>query len=402
MAVFLPRTSPHLPLVTSTTARILDLSEQGFGPAAGVLVDRVVRERPLQPATPIQSASRLVVLERSFEEGVSSGTWTQQGIRIALAGPPPLNLAHRNIIAHETLHESVNPDRLGEDAPLWMYEGFTEYLAAWTLAASGAESPVEFAIRMREHEIRAITQVVRNAARFGEREGAAQRGAADEQLAYSGGTILALALDAALRACGTDLATVVADASAARSRAETQPGRSSAASAFREALAARKLGSLYDSLVGAGQLPRVAPALVGAGFIFERAAASLTYLGLALAGDPSLLSAGARVVTAVDPDGPAAAAELQRGDSIVAVDAPVRDDPPSIADGVDRRYSAGLAEIASGATTVTIRVQRAQGVRDLRVQPRRIPGGYREMPRLPASGALAFFRPPVANATCPP
>ena len=130
--------------------------------------------------------------------------------------------------------------------------------------------------------------------------------------------------------------------------------------------------------------------------------ASLTYLGFALSGDRSLLYADARVVTAVDSAGPAAAAGLQRGDTIVAVEAPVRDDPPSIAPAVDRRYGAGLAEIASGATSVAIRVRRAEGVRDLVVKPRLISGGYWEVPRLPASGALAFFRPPVANASCPP
>jgi hypothetical protein len=401
VAVFLPRSSRHLPLITTTTARILDLSGQGFGPALGALADRIVRERPLQPATPVPSASRLLVLERSFEDGVYSGTWTEQGIVFTLAGAPPLNLGHRKLIAHELLHESVNPGRLGEDAPLWMYEGFTEYLAAWTLAATGQESPVQFAAWMREHEIRATTNVARHGARFGEREGAAHRGSADESLAYSGGALLAFTVDAALRACGTDLATVVAEASTARSRAETEPGPPRAVTAFRDALSARGLASLYDSLIAAGHVPRIARALVAAGFVVERTETSLTYLGFSLAADRSLLSAHARVVTAVDADGPAAAAGLQIGDTIVAVEAPLRGDPPWIASAVDRRYGAGLAEIASGATSVAIRVQRAGGVRDLLVQPRLISGGYREAPRLPAPEAPTFFRPPVAaDASC--
>ena len=401
VAVFLPENSPHLPLLTSTTARILDLSGLGFGPAVGALVDRVVRERPLQPAIPIQSDSRLLVLERSFEEGVSNGTWTEQGILIALAGKPPLDLAHRKMIAHELLHESVNLSRLGSDAPLWMYEGFTEYLAAWTLAAAGEESPIEFAARMRQHEIRATTNVARSGGRFGEQSGAALRGSADESLAYSGGTLLAFAIDAALRSCGADLATVIAQTSAAKLQTGTDSGRPRAAIAFHEALTARGVVSLYDSLFAAERLPRIAPALVAAGFAVERTPTSLTYLGFGLAGDRSLFSSDARIVSAVDPDGPAAVASLQRGDTIVAVDALLRGDPPWISDTVDRRYGAGLADIASGATSVTIRVQRTEGLRDLMVKPRPIAGGYREVPRLPASGALAFFKAPVANASCP-
>jgi len=139
-----------------------------------------------------------------------------------------------------------------------------------------------------------------------------------------------------------------------------------------------------------------------ANIVATKSSSAIPYLGFALSGDRSLLYADARVVTAVDSAGPAAAAGLQRGDAIVAVEAPVRDDPPSIAPAVDRRYGAGLAEIASGATSVAIRVRRAEGVRDLVVKPRLISGGYWEVPRLPASGALAFFRPPVANASCPP
>ena len=88
-------------------------------------------------------------------------------------------------------------------------------------------------------------------------------------------------------------------------------------------------------------------------------------------------------------------------DTIVAVEAPLRGDPPWIGPAVNRRYGAGLNEIASGATSVAIRVRRGEGVRDLLVKPRLISGGYREVPRLPATGALAFFRPPVANASCP-
>ena len=402
VAVFLPRTSPHLPLLASATARILDLSRQGFGPAMGALVDRVVRERPLQPATPAPGASRLLVVERTFEDGVYYGTWTEQGIVLGLTGAPPLDLGHRKTIAHELLHESVNPARLGADAPLWMYEGFAEYLAAWTLAATGEESPVEFAARMRQHEIRATMHVVRDGARFGEREGAARRGSADDSHAYSGGTLVAFALDAALRACGADLATVVAEASAARSRAGTEAAPSSAATAFRDALAARGLASLHDSLVAAGQVPRIAPALAAAGFLVERNATSLTYLGFALADERSLLSTGARVVSDVDPDGPAAVAGLRRGDTIVVVEAPTRGDPPWIGPAVDRRHGAGLAEIASGATSVRIRVQRTEGARDLLVRPRLIPGGYREVARAPTSGTMAFFRPPVAaGASCP-
>lgn len=401
VAVFVPQTSPHLPLLTSATASILDLTGQGFGPSVRELADRIVRERPLQPSTPVQNASRLLVVERSFEEGVSSGTWTQQGIRLALAGAPPLDVAHRKIVAHELLHDSVNPDRLGEDAPLWMYEGFTEYLAAWTLAASGVESPVAFAARMREHEIRATTNIARHGARFGEQKGAAHRESADETLAYSGGTIFAFAVDAALRACGADLATVVAEASKAQLRLKREPESSRAATAFREALAARGLVSLYDSLVGGGRVPRINSALVAAGFVVEHSDASLQYLGFALAGDRSLFSTDAQVVSAVDPDGPAAAAGLQRGDTIVSAKAMLRSDPPWIAPAVDRRYDAGLAEIASGAPSVAIRVRRAEGVRDLVVKPRSIQGGYREVPRPAASGAMAFFRPPVANASCP-
>ena len=402
VAVFLPQTSPHLPMLTSTTARILDLSGQGFGPLVGALADRIVRERPLQPVTPVPSASRLLIVEQSFEEGVSSGTWTEQGILIALAGVPPLHLVHRKMIAHELLHESVNPNRLGPDAPMWMYEGFAEYMAAWTLAATGVESPAEFAGRMREHEIRATTNVVRRGARFGEREGAALRGSGDEVLAYSGGTLVAFAMDAALRACGTDLATVVAEASAAQSRTGMAPETSRVATALREALAARGLASLYDSLPAAGRTPAIAPVLTAAGFTIERTTASLTYLGFGLLGDRSLLATtGARVVSAVDPDGPAAAAGLQRGDTIVVVEAPLRGDPPWIAPGVDRRYGAGLADMASSATSVSVRVQRAGSVQDLLVKPRLISGGYREVFHLPSSGAAAFFRPPVANASCP-
>ena len=204
-----------------------------------------------------------------------------------------------------------------------------------------------------------------------------------------------------LRACGADFATVVAEASAARSRRGTEPGPPSAATAFRDALAARGLGSLHDSLVAARQVTRIAPALVAAGFAVERNATSLTYLGFALADERSLLSAGARVVSDVDPEGPAAMAGLRRGDSIVVVEAPTRGDPPWIGPAVDRRHGAGLAEIASGATSVRIRVQRAEGARDLLVRPRLIPGGYREVARPPASGTMAFFRPAVAGASCP-
>jgi predicted metalloprotease with PDZ domain len=98
--------------------------------------------------------------------------------------------------------------------------------------------------------------------------------------------------------------------------------------------------------------------LAAAGFVVEHTEASLTYLGFALAGGRSLLSSDARVVAAVEPSGPAAAAGLQRGDTIVAVEAILRGDPPWIAPAVDRRYDAGLSDVGGPGVLQAARGER--------------------------------------------
>jgi hypothetical protein len=315
--------------------------------------------------------------------GHTGGTHTDRGYVVhvhAEAADATEAQDFRRLLAHELFHEWLGGLVHAQDASTtWFTEGFTEYLASWQLAASGLLSRAWFAEQLagKDAEVRdgeAYGQVAFADPGVSWRDG----GGSHEHLAYSGGAVLAFHADVALRRAGRPgLPEMIQDLLA-------RDGGRLTLQSIHDAFAALGLEDFYRRYVAGRELPPLGDALVSIGYVPQRTAAALTYLGIESSGG---LAVGR--VLSIDPDGPAAGTSLQVGDELLGF-SPARENRPTVGDSVTTTFRFGLDRIASGAEEAVLDVQRAGQELQVRVVPRLISGGFRTAYQ-PEGESLADF-----------
>ncbi len=289
------------------------------------------------------------------------------------------------LIAHELFHGWLgggflkSPD---DESLVWFHEGFTEYFAVWHVAASGLAPREWFAERIAVMEAEARGSEAYGKVSFGDpgvrwRDG----NGPNETLGYRGGALLAFFADKELRRSGgTGLLQLLADLM-------QEDDRRLDRAKIRAWMEAAGLEQFYARhVLGPASFPPADEALEELGFELSESDASLTYLGIQVAGDAPLGS-----VVAVDPEGPAARADVKVGDRIQGY-SPSRSRPPRIAESVKTPYRFGLNCIASGAEVAEIDVLRDGTEVKLRVEPRLISGGVRTAYRASGEKLESFFK----------
>lgn len=344
---------------------------------ARALVPLFARHCGQEPKTPV----RLFVTP--WEGG---GTRTDHGCIVA-AHPGPfedgLSPEYVRLLAHELFHEwlgglLVTPD---DESLVWFHEGFTEYFAVWHVAASGLAPREWFAERIAVMEAETRGSMAYGKVAFGDPTVRwRDDNGANERLGYRGGALLAFFADLELRFDGgPGLLQLVVDLLRQDDRRLTLPK-------LRAWMETAGLEDFYAICVlEPSSFPDADPALAELGFELSEREASLTYLGIQVAGDAPL-----GPVVAVDPQGPAARAQVRVGDRIFGY-FPTRGHPPRIAASVTTPFRFGLNCIASGAEVAEIDVLRDGAELRLRVEPRLIPGGLRSAYRASGEELDRFF-----------
>jgi hypothetical protein len=292
------------------------------------------------------------------------GMGSHFGLRIAHTAEEPPERRDSPWLPAFVLHEHIH-DWLGltvtdaDEELVWFKEGFTEYLSLWTAAATGLVPREYFATRLLELEEIARTRSALGEVRFGDPTVRWRDGDGPiETLAYTGAPLLALLADVELRGRGRPglpalVAELVADGPRTIDRRD-----------LKAAFAAAGLGTLWKRSVDGTDLPPLLTLLPRAGFELVDEPADLTYLGLRTDAD----GPGARVL-AVDPDGPAAAAGVQKGDVITGYypvrQAPVLPRAGGVA-GKDARFGFGLGLFLPGEPGAYLGLRR--GETDLRAE----------------------------------
>ncbi len=288
------------------------------------------------------------------------------------------------LLAHEMFHDWLGgalkpPD---DESLVWFHEGFTEYLAVWHVAASSLAKREWFAERIAAMDAEARDSQAFGQVAFGDLSVRwRDDNGSNETLGYRGGALLAFFADLELRQDGQPgLPRLVADLLEHGERDLTLP-------AIRDWMETNGLADFYARFVLEPALfPAVDPALEDLGFELYESEASLTYLGIQVEGGETL----GRVV-AVDPEGPAARADVKIGDRIFGY-FPTRTHPPRIAGSVTTPFRCGLDAIASGAEAAELDVLRDGRELKLSVVPRLIPGGVRTGYRAGSEHLAEFFR----------
>jgi len=289
----------------------------------------------------------------------------------------------RHLICHELFHtwlggvlREAEPERT-----VWFKEGFTDYLSLWHGAASGVLPREWFADRMLEIERDAAGSAFGSAPFIGEHEPWRDGDGPRETMAYKGGAVLALSLDAALRRHGhrglaVMLREMIADGEA-RYSDETILVR----------LRRIGLADFVSRHITGAEAPTVRDALLSLGYEWREFPTELAYVGLRTEDGEGF----GRVVE-IDPAGPAAAAGFRLGDVIGGL-APARTDDVRVGDAFSTPFSFGLTIVEPTDDPVTIWVHRTgEDPAALRVIPRRVPGGAVRRLTLTPEAEAAFFK----------
>ena len=327
-----------------------------------------------------------IIVEPQRQEGVFSGTHTNDGLVVRLPAGP-LSQPAKLTLAHELFHDWLGSHLVEEDESLtWFQEGFTDYISLWHATAAGVVTPAEFAERMFkiESEARASTSLGR--IRFAEAGTRWRDGdGANETMAYRGGALLAFLADTELRRRGATVTDLIR-------HLLSRPQRKYGLEDIRTAMTRLGVSDVYRQSIDGTHVPTVRPMLIAAGFD-EGAAepAALTYLGIETRyenADP--MSVVPAIVLAIDAAGPAAKVDLRVGDRIIDI-GERRGDPPIIGPEELTRYRFGLNVVPSSARTVTLRVERSGSVKEVQVAPVRRAGGLRHPLRWNPERGAAFL-----------
>jgi hypothetical protein len=294
------------------------------------------------------------------------GMGSHFGLRIAHTADEPPERRDSPWLPAFVLHEHIH-DWLGltvtdeGEALVWFKEGFTEYLSLWTAAATGLVPREYFATRLLELEQIARTRSALGEVRFGDPNVSWRDGDGPvETLAYTGAPLLALLVDVELRERGRPgLPGLVRDLLAAGPRTIDRKD-------LETAFATAGLSPLWRRSIDGTDLPPLERLLPRAGFELVDDPTDLTYVGLHTDGEQP----GARVL-AVDPDGPAAAAGVRKGDVLTGY-FPART-LPARTGGYSTRYEFGLGLFLPGEPGAFLGLRRGEQDLRLEFEPRVLP-----------------------------
>lgn len=313
------------------------------------------------------------------------GMGSDRGLRIGFFEQDPPGQEREpyfvQLIAHELFHFWLGITLEAPDSSLvWLYEGFTDYIALWETTANGLLTEDHFAGRLMEYD-----KIVRSRTSLGQvsfadpsvrwRDGDGP----NEQLAYVGGALLAFQIDVALRKQGhSGILQFIHDSLAAENHVLSLDK-------LQAWLHKQGLDDLYRESIAGKHLPDTQKALLGIGYEIGRKSVDLAYVGIQVDQDKY-----PQTIIAVDPEGPAKNAGIQVGDVITGY-FPVLMDQPRIGD-VQTPYRFGLNRFQVGRPGETyIGVIRDDRNMQIFLDPEPIAGGFWE--DLPVAGktAHAFF-----------
>lgn len=381
------------PVVRTTDGiRIEVASAVGGAWRASDVAELASRTLPvLQVATGIapDPVVRLIV-QRSDLPGVTRGTTTRFGIAVSLPPDDTVDETTRVIVVHELTHLWLGR-RFPDERLLWLSEGFTDYLALWTAAATGIVAPDWFAQRLAAFadELAALPPAPPQSLTVAQAVGRDNSGPA-ERLGYRGGALAALGFDVALRSAGKGtLAGFIG-------RLLRTPDSVLTESAIRATADAMGVSAEFRDAVDSVELASPWQALRSVGFMIREEPTSLIALGIAAdaPGRQAHFTMGPAIVRDIDRRGPAAAADIVPGDTVIIRSAR-RQNPPThdvaVTPGSLGRYTFGSSVVPSGAKTVTLEVQRGGATRTVELTPRLVGGGLRLTAHWQPSHASAFF-----------
>lgn len=300
----------------------------------------------------------------------SGGYLTDHGLVVGLPpGSPDWLLDSpyfRHLICHELFHTWLGGvlRETESERTVWFKEGFTDYLSLWHGAACGVLPREWFATRMLEIERDAAGSAFGSTPFIGTNDPWRDGDGPRETMAYRGGAVLALSLDAELRRRGHGgLAVMLREMIAEREMRYSD-----------ETILARLRGlglaDFASRYITGADAPTVRDALLSLGYEWREFQSELAYVGLR-----TEKGEGFGRVVEIDPAGPAAAAGFRQGDVIGGL-APARTDDARVTDAVITSFPFGLTMIEPTDDAVTLWVHRAAAEpTSLQVIPRRIPGG---------------------------
>jgi hypothetical protein len=322
---------------------------------------------------PPTGAVRLLVTEPGFGGTRVDGAFVIGCPNLLEDDPYTLHfLAHE--IFHDWLGGRLRAQGSGESLA-WFWEGFTEYLSLWHLAHAELVPRSWFVERLFDYDRELGDVAAWKEVAFADPE-VAWRDPEIEQVAYKGSALLAFSLDVALRRAGRPgLVELIRDLLA-------EPDGAYSLDVLQAWLELHDQGELWRRSFAGTARPDLRSDLEFIGFA-ARLPVELTYVGLEV-------SSGGDV-TAVDPEGPAAAAGMRVGDRIFGR-APTPAVKPEIGPEVTTAYRWGLDGFEPGAAGAFLDVLR--GGEELRVDiaPRLVAGGYRAGLAAEDPRTAAFFR----------
>ena len=313
------------------------------------------------------------------------GTGTDHGLRIGFTRDADEERTRdpyfRSLVSHELFHQWLGSTlSMRDSSVVWFQEGFTDYLSLWHLAVTGGIDRAWFVERLSDldHEARTSSSLGRVAfadpdVRWRDGDGP------NETMAYKGGAVLALAIDAELRARGrTGLHELLRDL--------IEQGPEYDRESIRSWLRDQGLEELDARAVAGLDVPTVRASLERAGIRLEERETLLTYTGLRTGGEPF------GTVLDVAEDSPAKTAGIQTGD-VIGGFCHVRSARPAIGPGVDVEHRFGLVWFDPERDDHRIWVARDGEELELEIRPEAIPGGLLHRWVLEGETGDAFFLP---------
>jgi hypothetical protein len=377
--------APAIELVETRSGFPLEVRQFGGGPdVTGTLAEVIAASAPAFERAFGVSARRPY---RAFvTDTQGGGMGSHFGLRIGVMADAPeghaLSPWLRSHVAHELMHDWLGI-LLTEEEPglIWFKEGFTEYLALWQTTSAGLVSRDWFAGRLLELEGIARERSSGGKVAFGDRTVTWRDGdGPNETLVYTGAPLLALRIDAELRAAGEPgLPQLVRDLLA---RKERTYGFEDLRAWFVE----HDLAARWEASIEGAELADVAESLALAGYGTERVPCDLAYLGLRTAGEDTNCS-----VLAVDPGGPGSKAGVRVGDVLTGWCC-LRGERAYPID-TEPEFPFGLGTFEPGVPGTFLGVLRDGENRKVEVEPRILRGaGYVPRRRSDTEALDRFFR----------